>query len=128
MCDKHVYLFATEGKDCPYCRIEQLEQELAEFKQWQKEDHDKLVQQVQTIDVLEQEIEQWKAEYAKVNQVRNEQDEQLSRYAGAVEVEGYVAGIPTDIDSNLYFASGWSKELSKFSNQQVKVLVMKEDK
>lgn len=42
-----------------------LEQELAEFKQWQKEDHAKLVQQVQTIDALEQ---------------------QLSRYAGAVEI------------------------------------------
>lgn len=26
-CDKHTYLFATEAKDCPYCRIDELEQD-----------------------------------------------------------------------------------------------------
>lgn len=50
-------------------------------------------------------------------------EQQLSRYQGAVEVEGYIAGVPTDISTELYFASGWSKELGKFSNKRVRVLV-----
>lgn len=28
MCDNHTYLFATEGKDCPYCEIDRLKGEL----------------------------------------------------------------------------------------------------
>ena len=31
-CDKHTYLFATETKDCPYCRIEELEQQLDRYQ------------------------------------------------------------------------------------------------
>lgn len=31
-CDQHTYLFATEGKDCPYCEISRLKAELEEAK------------------------------------------------------------------------------------------------
>lgn len=36
-CDKHTYLFATEAKDCPYCRIDELEQQLAEVERLKEE-------------------------------------------------------------------------------------------
>lgn len=36
MCDNHTYLFATEGKDCPYCEIERLKVEL-ELSNMQRE-------------------------------------------------------------------------------------------
>lgn len=75
--------------------ISRLKAELAEFKQWQKEDHDKLVQQVQTIDVLEQELQKTQLQLMQEETDRKiwQQDckkveAQLSRYAGAVEVEG----------------------------------------
>ena len=49
---------------------------------------------------------------------------ELARYKQGVEVEGYVIGVPSDIDANLYFASGWSRELGKLRGK-VRVLVMK---
>lgn len=52
---------------------------------------------------------------------------ELNRYKAGVEVEGYVTGVPTDINKDLYFASGWSRELNAFSNKRVLVLVMKEE-
>lgn len=111
-------------------KVAELEQELAEFKQWQKEDHDKLVKQVRTIDALEQELKMARdndrCSFAYLSEIREalhfdgdfpslvDYCKQLSRYAGAVEVEGIIE-------------KGWIHQdeilPSKYDNQRVKVLV-----
>ena len=48
---------------------------------------------------------------------------ELARYKQGVEVNGYVTGVPDDIDANLYFASGWSRDIGKLKGK-VRVLVM----
>ena len=93
MCDKHIYLFTTEGKDCPYCRIAKLEQELAGMKHV---------------------AETWKDKFV-------EHSRKLSRYAGAVEVEGIVY-------SNGREVHFWLPDGDKRNHMDhVKVLVMKEE-
>lgn len=68
-CDKHTYLFATEAKDCPYCRIDELEQ-----------DRDGWIRNY--------ELQEKVVEIAQQRVVELEQ--QLDRYQGGVEVEGRV--------------------------------------
>ena len=51
-------------------------------------------------------------------------ESELTRYKQGVEVEGYVIGVPSDIDADMYFASGWSRELGKLKGK-VRVLIVK---
>ena len=108
--------------------ISRLKAELAEFKQWQKEDHDKLVQQVQTIDVLEQELQKTQLQLMQEETDRKiwQQDckkveAQLSRYAGAVAVEGLF-----DVQYGLNLCSSETHKLDNLVRYgKVRVLIMK---
>lgn len=84
---------------------------------------------------VREEAKVWQDRYRKRGYVMDEHtkaleraevaEAELARYKQGVEVEGYVIGVPSDIDADMYFASGWSRELGKLRGK-VRVLVMKE--
>lgn len=69
-CDKHTYLFATEAKDCPYCRIDELELQLADEKKA---------------------AGYWMEQSCKDNNRAEKAEQQLSRYQGGVEAVGVIS-------------------------------------
>ena len=124
--------------NCPCClryEISKLTKQLAE-RDGEIEQLELQIKQLENGDFyrqLEQQLVEekkaagyWMEQSCKDHNRAEKLEQQLSSYQGAVEVEGYVAGVPTDISTELYFASGWSKELGKFNNKKVRVLVMKE--
>lgn len=68
-CDQHTYLFATEGKDCPYCEIDRLKGELEEARDEAFKREARIMMYVNQVCALEHHLAEARAEVDRIKQV-----------------------------------------------------------